>query len=344
MTQLGLARYADRGYGLLLLRAGVLFGCARAAVVRRRPRQLWEFVAARALLGASVGMIVPAARRAIVMAADGDLGERLGVFYASYLAGFVFGPPIAGVLTVIADVRLPFLVLGLAGRAEQPGAPRRRRRRAGQPRRTGRPRRPAGDPAPGAPSGAVVAALLVVVSFRYSVGVFEPLWATLPRRPRGRHDARHDLPDRVRPADAASSPSGRGACRTRYGPRLTSVRLGRRDRAADGVVRVRRHGAARDGHVDPARDHGGDPVAGHAGRRRRCRHRHVTPRAAQGLAEAAGSAAAAIGAFTAAPLFDALGAGPAWLIAGAVMAVLLTVSTAPRPPPASCGRPAGGRA
>ena len=38
--------------------------------------------------------------------------------------------------------------------------------------------------------------------------------------------------------------------------------------------------------------------------------------AAQGLAEAAGSAAAAIGAFTAAPLFDALGAGPAWLIAG----------------------------
>ena len=41
--------------------------------------------------------------------------------------------------------------------------------------------------------------------------------------------------------------------------------------------------------------------------------------AAQGLAEAAGSAAAAIGAFTAAPLFDALGAGPAWLIAGVVM-------------------------
>ena len=49
--------------------------------------------------------------------------------------------------------------------------------------------------------------------------------------------------------------------------------------------------------------------------------------AAQGLAEAAGSGAAAVGAFTAAPLFDALGAGPAWLIAGITMAVLLTVSS-----------------
>jgi MFS family permease len=49
--------------------------------------------------------------------------------------------------------------------------------------------------------------------------------------------------------------------------------------------------------------------------------------AAQGLAEASGSMAAAIGAFTAAPLFDALGAGPAWLIAGVTMTVLLSVSS-----------------
>jgi hypothetical protein len=37
--------------------------------------------------------------------------------------------------------------------------------------------------------------------------------------------------------------------------------------------------------------------------------------------------AAAIGAFTAAPLFDALGAGPAWLIAGVTMAALLSLSS-----------------
>ena len=62
--------------------------------------------------------------------------------------------------------------------------------------------------------------------------------------------------------------------------------------------------------------------------------------AAQGFAEAAGSAAAAIGAFTAAPLFSVLGPGPAWLIAAAVMAILLATSAAmdrphrkPSPPP-----------
>ena len=111
MTQLGLSRYADRGYGLLLLRVGV-FMAAVGLLWFAAATELWQFVAARAVLGASVGLIMPAARRAIVLASDGDLGERLGVFYASYLAGFVFGPPIAGVLTVIADVRLPFLVLG----------------------------------------------------------------------------------------------------------------------------------------------------------------------------------------------------------------------------------------
>ena len=115
-TQLGLSRYADRGYRLLLLRTGVLlssFGLLWFAAAT----ELWQFVAARASLGAGVGLIMPAARRAIVLASDGDMGERLGVFYASYLAGFVFGPPIAGALTLVGDVRLPFLVFGVAWRS-----------------------------------------------------------------------------------------------------------------------------------------------------------------------------------------------------------------------------------
>jgi MFS family permease len=113
VTQLGLARFADRGYGLVLLRAGV--GLAAVGLLWfAAATTLWEFVAARAVLGASVGMIIPAARQAIVLASEGNLGERLGVFYAAYLAGFVFGPPVAGVLTVIGDVRLPFIVLGIA--------------------------------------------------------------------------------------------------------------------------------------------------------------------------------------------------------------------------------------
>ena len=64
---------------------------------------------------------------------------------------------------------------------------------------------------------------------------------------------------------------------------------------------------------------------------------HSDAAAAQGLGEAAGSAAAAIGAFTAAPLFATLGAGPAWLIAGVVMTVLL-VTSARLDPPVLAGR------
>ena len=48
--------------------------------------------------------------------------------------------------------------------------------------------------------------------------------------------------------------------------------------------------------------------------------------AAQGLGEAAGSAAAAIGSFTAPWAFGALGAGPAWLIGALSMGCLLSIS------------------
>jgi DHA1 family multidrug resistance protein-like MFS transporter len=323
VTQLGLSRYADRGYGLLLLRSGVLmaaFGLFWFAAAT----ELWQFVAARAVLGASVGLIVPAARRAIVLASEGDMGERLGVFYASYLAGFVFGPPIAGALTVIADVRLPFLVLGLAVAAsslalrdvvvDAPGsrgapvahADRRVLRRLITSRK-------------------LIAALLVVVSFRYSVGVFEPLWATyLDDLGAGTMVVTISLTVFALPMLIIARWAGRLS--DTYGPRLTSVLS-----AAATVPLMASYGyvgalplvmvmAIPHGIGEAIQSPGTQAAVADAAPQR-------DAASAQGLAEAAGSAAAAIGAFTAAPLFDVLGAGPAWLIAGVTMAVLLTVST-----------------
>src|SRR5712691_8799584 len=84
-------------HGLLLLRAGVV-AAAAGLLWFAAATELWEFVLARALLGAGVGMIIPPARRAIVLTAGDKQGERLGVFYAAYIAGFVFGPPVAGAL------------------------------------------------------------------------------------------------------------------------------------------------------------------------------------------------------------------------------------------------------
>ena len=59
------------------------------------------------------------------------------MFYASTSSGFVFGPPVAGLLTVIADVRLPFLVLGVLVAASSLALRDASSMRRGEPR--GRP-------------------------------------------------------------------------------------------------------------------------------------------------------------------------------------------------------------
>ena len=323
VTQLGLARYADRGYGLLLLRCGVA-AAAIGLLWFALATELWQFVAARSLLGAGVGMIIPAARRAIVVASTGNLGERLGVFYAAYLAGFVFGPPVAGVLTVVADVRLPFLVFGVLVAAssvsirnlviDEPGrrdavvtrADRRVLRRLVVDRR-------------------VVAAVLVVVSFRYSIGVFEPLWATfLDDLGASTMVVTISLTVFALPMLIVARPAGRLS--DAYGPRAVSVLS-----AAATVPLMASYGyvaslpfvmamAIPHGVMEAIQSPGTQAAVADAARR-------DDAAAAQGLAEASGSAAAAIGAFTAAPLFATLGAGPAWLIAGVVMAGLLVTSS-----------------
>jgi MFS family permease len=268
-------------------------------------------------------MIIPAARRAIVMASVGDLGERLGVFYAAYLAGFVFGPPVAGLLTVVADVRLPFLVLGLlvavssltirdlvidlpgARSATVSHADRRVLRRLVVARQ-------------------VIAAVLVVVSFRYSIGVFEPLWATfLDGLGASTMTVTISLTVFALPMLLIARPAGRLS--DAYDPRAVSLLS-----AAATVPLMASYGyvaslpfvmvmAIPHGVLEAIQSPGTQAAVAEAAPR-------ADTAAAQGLAEAAGSAAAAIGAFTAAPLFAALGAGPAWLIAGAVMAALLAAS------------------
>jgi len=322
ITQLSLARYADRGHGALLLRVGVL-AAALGLIWFGLATELWQFVLARALLGAGVGMIIPAARRAIVLTSTGNQGERLGVFYAAYLAGFVFGPPFAGLLTMLADVRLPFLVLGglvavssislrsvEIPEAVRPGdgsplADKRVLRRLVVDRR-------------------VVAAVLVVVSFRYSIGVFEPLWAThLDDLGASTLVITLSLTCFALPMLIVAKPAGRLS--DRFGPRVASVLS-----AAATVPLMASYGyvgsvpliigmVVPHGLLEAIQSPGTQAAVADAAP-------VEDTAAAQGLSEAAGSAAAAIGAFTAAPLFAWLGPGPAWSIAAVVMALLLATS------------------
>jgi DHA1 family multidrug resistance protein-like MFS transporter len=327
-TQLTLARYADRGYGTLLLRAGVV-AAAAGLLWFAAATELWEFVLARALLGAGVGMIIPPARRAIVLTAGDKQGEQLGVFYAAYIAGFVFGPPVAGALTAVGDVRLPFLVLGIlvaltlfsirdlemppaAESTDAAGAPSKRVLRRLLAMRK------------------VVAALLVIVSFRYSIGVFEPLWATyLDDLGASTLLITLSLTGFALPMLIIAKRAGRLS--DRFGPRVTSV----------GAALVTAPIMASYGFVSAvpiimlmALPHGIMEAIQSPGTQAAVADAspHEDAAAAQGLGEAAGSAAAAIGALTAAPLFSWLGSGPTWLIAGLVMASLLTVSALLDPP------------
>jgi len=324
ITQLSVARYADRGYAALVLRVGVA-AAAVGLLWFAVATELWQFVLARAVLGAGVGMLVPPARRAILLTAEGNQGERLGTFYAAYLAGFVFGPPVAGALTVLTDVRVPFALFGVAvaaalvplARLEMPEA-----------ERTGRPsdrderrvmRRLVVD-------RRIIAAVLVVVSFRYSIGVFEPLWAThLDRLGASTMVVTLSLTGFALPMLLVARRAG--ALSDRYGPRFSSVLSALATvplMAAYGVltsVPVIVVLAIPQGLFEAVQSPGAQAALAEAAPRR-------DAAAAQGLGEAAGSAAAAIGALTAAPLYAAAGAATAWGTAAAAMAVLLSISAA----------------
>lgn len=328
VAQLWLSRYADRGYATRLLRAGVV-ASAVGLLWFAASTELWQFIAARSLLGAGVGMIIPPARRAIVISAGSNQGEQLGVFYSAYLAGFVFGPPVGGLLTVLGDVRLPFLVFGLLTaaslftilRMELPeaefdpdasdGVDRRVLRRLIADRR-------------------IVAALLVIVSFRYSIGVFEPLWAThLDDLGAGTILITLSLTGFALPMLLVARHAGRMS--DRFGPRWVSLLA-----ALATVPMMATYGysptiwlilamAIPHGLMEAMLSPGSQAAIADASQEK-------DAASAQGLGEAAGSAAAAVGAFTAAPLFDWLGAGPAWLIAAITMLVLLSLSWALDPP------------
>lgn len=175
-------------------------------------RRRWRVLALWALLGAGIGTIMPPARRAIVLTSAGNQGERLGILYAAYLSGFVFGPPLAG-----AD----------GGGRRAPAVPRARRRgRRGLPlaRRAGPARgAPGGGPRgrAGRQAGAPPAGFDPPSDGRRPGGRLVPLLhrrvraavGHSPRRPRGVDHDGLAVPHRVRPAHAGGGQAGGAALR-----------------------------------------------------------------------------------------------------------------------------------
>lgn len=175
LSQIFLARYSDRGYAVLMMRAGI--ACASLGMLWMVfATSLWQWIAARLLLGLGSGMVGPAIRRIIIARDPQRVGANLGRQTAFDVAGFVLGPALAAVLAQLFGLRAPFIFLtviffiaiffvGRVTTAEDTAA-------AEQPteKRASLLRLPA-----------MQSALFAAIAFYLTIGMFEALWAILLR-------------------------------------------------------------------------------------------------------------------------------------------------------------------
>jgi len=174
VTQLALARLADRGYAPLLVRGGIVLAMG-AMIGSALATEFWAFLVARLLLGLGSGAVGPAIRRIVITREPEAVGANLGRLAAFDVAGFMLGPLVAAVVAEALGIRAPFVflavvfvaVLALATRLDLTAGVTNEH--SGRALRTllVRP--------------AIQATLAASVAFYLTVGMFEAIWAVLLR-------------------------------------------------------------------------------------------------------------------------------------------------------------------
>jgi MFS transporter, DHA1 family, multidrug resistance protein len=174
VTQLALARLADRGYAPLLVKGGILLAMG-AMIGSAVATDFWAFLVARLLLGLGSGAVGPAMRRIVITREPDAVGANLGRLAAFDVAGFMLGPLIAAVVAEALGIRAPFVFLAavfvavfvLASRLDlAAGAAGEHAKRALRTLLV----RPA-----------IQATLAASIAFYLTVGMFEAIWAVLLR-------------------------------------------------------------------------------------------------------------------------------------------------------------------
>lgn len=171
VAQVFLARYADRGHAGAMVRLGVVMA-ALGMTWTVFATELWQWVAARLLLGLGSGTVGPAVRRVVIARDPANVGSNLGRQASFDVAGFVLGPLLAAGLAEIFGLRAPFAVLavtyvcvlGLVWRLDL---------HAGVEQRTPRVLRSL------LAAPAMQAALCASIAFYATIGMFEALWSLL---------------------------------------------------------------------------------------------------------------------------------------------------------------------
>src|SRR5215213_2879879 len=112
VTQLALARLADRGYAPLLVKGGILLAMG-AMIGSAVATDFWAFLVARLLLGLGSGAVGPAMRRIVITREPDAVGANLGRLAAFDVAGFMLGPLVAAVVAEALGIRAPFIFLAV---------------------------------------------------------------------------------------------------------------------------------------------------------------------------------------------------------------------------------------
>lgn len=170
-SQIGLARYADRGHGKVMIRIGLVTMVA-SHLWMAAATELWHLIGARMALGIGLGLIFPSVRRIVITYDPAALGRNLGTLGAFDISGFAVGPILAAVFVELIGFRSPFLVLGLLTALFVPFVAR-------LPVDTGATSREKGVVRALLRKRAMRASLLVAAGWFAMIGAFESVWALL---------------------------------------------------------------------------------------------------------------------------------------------------------------------
>ena len=114
VTQITLARVADRGHAPLMVRLG-LIAAAASMVGFAASGGFWTLVGSRAMLGVAIGVAQPAIRRTVILADPAHTGRNLGRLGVAEVVGFSLTPAAAALLAEVFSLDAPFYSLsGLA--------------------------------------------------------------------------------------------------------------------------------------------------------------------------------------------------------------------------------------
>ena len=110
VTQLTLARVADRGHAPLMVRLGLVTAAA-SMIGFAASTGFWAMLVSRGALGAAIGMAQPAIRRNVILADPAHTGRNLGRLGVIEVVGFAGTPAITAVLADAFNLDAPFYVL-----------------------------------------------------------------------------------------------------------------------------------------------------------------------------------------------------------------------------------------